>query len=138
MCAQASKGGLHDKAPHYRAWPMKTQHDSRPRCLRSVSAKATYSTAARKKFVECRTKLDGVNAEIRHAAATGSLDANDKLLFRQRAMESRLAAVELRLRALQKSSEEDWEGFRDELEDAWEDLGHAITQLVVQVKDRSR
>ena len=47
------------------------------------------------------------------------------------------AAAALRLEALQKSGEEEWEQYRDELENAWEDLSHSINTLVARVKDES-
>lgn len=116
---------------------MNTQYGSPSRQIRSVSAKAAYSKAARKKLIESRAKLDGINAAIKHSIATGNLGSSDKLECAQRAMEVRLATAEARLETLQKSSEEGWEQLRGELENAWEDLSHSITKLVARINDES-
>lgn len=116
---------------------MKSQYSTASQHVRSVAAKAAYSKAARKKFAESRTKIDGVRAAIKHAVATGSLRSSDELEHAQRAIQVRLAAAESRLMALQKSSEAEWEDLREELEDAWEDLSHSINKLVARIKDES-
>jgi hypothetical protein len=116
---------------------MKTQYGNLSPHVRSVSAKAAYSKAARKKVVESRAKLDGVTAAIKHAVATGKLGSGDKLECAQRAMEARLAAAEARLEALRKSGEEEWEELKDELEDAWDDLSRSINKVVDRIKDGS-
>ena len=105
--------------------------------FRLVTAKAAYSKGARKRLVESRAKIDGVQAAIKHAIATGSLQPSDKLEHAQQAMDTRLRAAEARLKTLQKSSENEWEELRGELEDAWEDLSHSISSLVARVRDES-
>lgn len=107
------------------------------RHVRSVSAKAAYSRSARKKLVESRAKLDGVKTAIKRAIASGQLEPSDKLKCTQRAVEVRLAVAETRLKTLQKSSPQEWEQLKDELEDAWEDLSHSINKLVARIKDQS-
>ncbi|MBU2676563.1 MAG: hypothetical protein KJP16_05715 [Gammaproteobacteria bacterium] len=105
--------------------------------VRSVSAKDAYSKKARKKLVESKAKLYDVKAAIKRAITTGSLRSSEKLESVQQAMDTRLAAAEARLEALQKSGEAEWEQLRDELEDAWEGLSHSINTLVARVKDES-
>ena len=107
------------------------------RHIRSVTAKAAYSRAARKKLVEFKSKLEGVKVAIRHEIAKGRLRSSDKLEFEQRAMEIRLATAESRLMTLQKSREDEWEQLRDDLENAWEDLSQSINKLVARIKDQS-
>lgn len=116
---------------------MSTQYGRPSRHVRSISAKAAYSKKARKKLVESKAKLYDVRAAMKHAAATGSLKSSEKLETAQQAMDTRLAAAASRLEALQKSSEDEWERLRDELDDAWEDLSHSINALVARVKDES-
>ena len=116
---------------------MTTQFGRPSKHVRSVSAKAAYSRKARKKLVESSAKLNGVRAGIKRAIEAGSLQSSDKLERAQRAMEARLAIAEARLGALQKSSEEEWEELRDELDDAWEDLAQSINKLVARIKDES-
>lgn len=116
---------------------MKTEYGTPSPHVRSVAAKAAYSKAARKKFVESTAKIDSVKAAIKHAVATGSLRSSDELERAQRAMQVRLAAAESRLKALQKSGEAEWEDFREELEDTWEDLSHSINKLVARIRDES-
>ena len=116
---------------------MTTQFGSRSKHVRSVSAKAAYSKKARKKLVESKAKLYDVRAAIKRAITTGSLQSSEKLESVQQAMDTRLAAAELRLEALQKSGEAEWEQLRDELESAWEDLSQSINKLVARVKDES-
>ena len=116
---------------------MTTQYSRSSKQLRSVSAKAAYSKRARKKLVESKAKLYDVRAAIKRAITTGSLKSSEKLESVQQAMDTRLAAAESRLEALQKSGEADWEQLRDELESAWEDLSQSINKLVARVKDGS-
>ena len=116
---------------------MTTQKRRPSRHVRSVSAKAAYSKRARKKLVESKAKLNDVRAAIKRAVATGSLKSGEKLESVQWAMDTRLAAAESRLEALQKSGEAEWEQLRGELENAWEDLSHSINTLVARVKDES-
>jgi hypothetical protein len=116
---------------------MPTLYGRPSRHVRSVSEKAAYSKKARKKLVESKAKLYDVKAAINRAIATGSLQSGAKLESVQQAMDTRLAAAESRLEALQKSGEAEWEQLRDELENAWEDLSHSINTLVARVKDES-
>ena len=116
---------------------MTTQYGRPSRHVRSVSAKAAYSKKARKKLVESKAKLYDVRAAIKRATTTGSLQCSEKLESAQQAMDTRLAAAELRLEALQKSGEAEWEQLRNELESAWEDLAQSINKLVARVKDES-
>ena len=116
---------------------MSTQYGRPSPHVRSVSAKAAYSKKARKKLVESKAKLYDVRAGIKRAITTGSLKSSEKLESVQQAMDTRLAAAESRLEALQKSGEAGWEQLRDELESAWEDLSHSINTLVARVKDES-
>ena len=116
---------------------MASQYGRPSRHIRSVSAKAAYSKKARKQLVESKAKLYDVKAAIKRAITTGSLKSSEKLESVQQAMDTRLAAAEARLEALQKSGEEEWEQLRNELEDAWEDLSHSINTLVIRVKDES-
>ena len=116
---------------------MTTQFGRPSKHVRSVSAKAAYSKKARKKLVESKAKLYDVRAAIKRAIMTGSLKSNEKLESAQQAMDTRLAAAELRLEALQKSGEAEWEQLRYELESAWEDLSQSINKLVARVKDES-
>ena len=116
---------------------MTTQFGRPSQHVRSVSAKAAYSKKARTKLIESKAKLYDVRAAIKRATMTGSLQSSEKLESAQQAMDTRLAAAELRLEALQKSGEDGWERLRDELDDAWEDLSHSINTLVARVKDES-
>ena len=116
---------------------MSTQYGEPSRHVRSVSAKAAYSKKARKKLVESKAKLYDVKAAIKRAITAGRLKSSEKLEVAQQAMDTRLAAAESRLEALQKSGENEWEQLRDELDDAWEDLSHSINALVARVKDES-
>ena len=114
---------------------MNIQVSGPSRHIRSVSAKAAYSRAARKKLVDYKAKLDGVRAAIQHEIATQKPGSSRKLECSRRAMETRIAAAEVRLALLQKSGEEDWEGHRLRLEDAWEDLSHSINKIIARIKD---
>lgn len=115
-----------------------TPHFGGPsRHVRSVSAKAAYSRAARKRFIDSRAKLEGIKAAITHAIESGSLKPSDRLNCEWRAMEVRLTTAESRLEKLRKSGEEGWEDLRYELDDAWEDLSHSINKLVARIRDES-
>ena len=116
---------------------MNLQSGSPSRRVSPVSAKAAYSRAARKKLLESGSKLNGVNAAIKHAIATGSLDFSDKLECAQRAMLARHAIAEARFETLQKAGKDDWEELKNELEDAWEDLSQSMYKLVARIKDKS-
>ena len=105
--------------------------------VRSVSAKAAYSRKARKRLVETKAKLYDVRAATNLAISTGSVKSSKKLACVRQAMDTRLAAAESQLEALQKSGEEEWEQLRDELETAWEDLSQSISKLVALIKDES-
>lgn len=105
---------------------------------RLISAKANYSRSARKKLIESRAKLNGVNAAIRQAIITGRLKSSDQLERAQRAIEINLAAAEARLEMLQKSGEHGWEELRDQVDSAWEDLSSSIKKLVARISDESR
>ena len=105
--------------------------------VRSVSAKAAYSRNARKRLVETKAKLYDVRAATKRAISAGSIKSSKKLACLQEAMDTRLAAAESQLEALQKSGEEEWEQLRDELETAWEDVSQLISKLVARIKDES-
>lgn len=107
------------------------------RRVRSLAAKAAYSRSARKKLVEFKAKLDGVKDAIKHEIAQGRLQSSDKLECEQRAMNIRLATAESRLKALQKSREDEWAPLREDLDNAWEDLSHSINKLVARIKDET-
>jgi hypothetical protein len=107
------------------------------RLVRSLTAKAAYSRAARKKLVEFKAKLYGVRDAIKHEIATGCLQSSDKMECEQRALDIRLATAESRLKALQKSREDEWEPLRDDLDSAWEDLSRSINKLVARIKDET-
>lgn len=114
---------------------MNIEFGSPSRHVRSISAKAAYSKAARKKLLDYEAKLAGIRAAVKHAIEAGRMESSDKLACSQQAMDARLAAAEVRLELLQKSGEEDWEGHRERLEDAWEDLSHSINKIVARFKD---
>lgn len=117
---------------------MSSQLDNQSDLSHSISAKASYSKSARKKLVESRAKLDGVNAAIRQAIAAGRLRSSDQLERTQRAIEANLAAAEARLEKLQKSGEDGWQELRDQVDSAWEDLSGSIKKLVARISDESR
>lgn len=102
---------------------------------RAISAKADYSKLARKKLVDSRAKLCGINAAIDQAISTGRLKPSSRLERAQQAMELNLTAAETRLEALQKSGEGEWEELRDRVDDAWEDLSRSIKKLVALLAD---
>ena len=116
---------------------MKAQFGGPSKHVRTVSVKAAYSRAARKKFIDSRAKLDGIKAAIKHAIDSGSLKPSERLNCEWRAMEVRLTTAESRLEKLRKSGEEGWEDLRYELDDAWEDLSHSIIKLVARIRDES-
>lgn len=134
----ANNETVEGRATTFREDFMANQYGSPSDHIRSVSAKDAYSKKARKKLVESRAKLFGVRTALKSAITTGRLKSSDKLQRAQRAMEMRLTTAESRFESLQKSGEEEWEQRRDELENAWEDLSHAINKLVARVKDESR
>lgn len=101
--------------------------------LKAVYAKAAYSRLASRKLLQSRTKLDGVQAGIKHAIAVGLIEPDEKLELAQRALNEKLATAEARLTRLRKASETDWESCRAELDDAWEDLSHCIRRLVARI-----
>ncbi len=106
--------------------------------LYRVSTKAAYSRAARDKLVASRSKLDSVNASMRQAMATGRLPRSEPLEKARAAMEDRFAEAERCLARLQKSGDDEWELLRDDVDDAWENLAHAIQGLVSRFEDEIR
>lgn len=116
---------------------MTVQFGTQSKQLRSLHEKAVYSRKARKKLTDSKARLDRVSAAIRCAIESGSLNSNDKLELAQWAMEKELGVAAARLEMLQKSSGEEWQKLRDELEDAWEDLSQSINKLVTRMKDES-
>lgn len=105
--------------------------------VKSVSAKAAYSKAARKKLLESKAKHDGMKSAIRRAITMGNLRSSNKLELAQEAIEARIAEAESRLELLRKSSDDGWEEHKKELENAWEDLSHSINTLVSRIKDET-
>lgn len=103
---------------------------------RKVAAKAAYSKEGRKKLIESRSKLDGVTTGVKQAITLGRLRPSKQLDLALRAMEVNFEAVETRLRELQKSSEDDWEEQRIQLEGAWEHLAHSIRNLVARFSEQ--
>ncbi|MBT8077039.1 MAG: hypothetical protein KJO31_00600, partial [Gammaproteobacteria bacterium] len=125
------------RATPARAKKMTTPYGTTSPHVKSVSAKAAYSKAARKKLVESKAKLDGMKAAIKHAITMGNLRSSNKLEFAQEAVEARLAAAETRLELLRKSGDDAWEEHKNDLENAWEDLSHSINKLVSRIKDET-
>ncbi len=109
-----------------------------PGRLHRVSTKAAYTRAARDKLVASRSRLDGVNAALRQAVATGRLSDGGQLEQARAAMETRFAEAQARLARLQKSGDDNWEALRDEVDNAWEDLAGAIRILVARFDDETR
>lgn len=103
----------------------------------TVSTKAAYSRAAKKKLDETKAKLIGVNAKIRNAIATGQIDASEQLGHARRAVDMNLATVETQVEQLRKSGEDAWVGIKDDIETAWEDLSQSIKKLVARFTDAS-
>jgi hypothetical protein len=117
---------------------MALQQPHPPVYSRKITAKAAYSKAARKKLTEFRSKLDGVTIAIRRAIATGRLPSSEQLQRALDAMELNFGAAAVCLRALQKSSGDDWEELRIQLDSAWEDLAHSIKSVASRFSDETR
>ncbi len=112
--------------------------NNQPSYLQSVAAKAAYSRATRDKLVASRGKLDTVNAALRRAISTGRLRNTEELEKARVAMEINFREAERRLAQLQKAGFRDWQSFRDEVDDAWEDLSRSIQNLVARFDHEAR
>ena len=104
----------------------------------SVSSKAAYSRSTGKKLAETKTKLEGINATIRNAVATGKIEASEQLRLAQQAVELNLATAQAQLSRLRKSGDEGWEDFKTDVEDSWEHLSRSIKNLADRFSDGMR
>lgn len=109
---------------------------SHPACGTSLSDKAGYSRAARRKLIETRARLIGVFAKINNAVATGQIDASDRLMSARNAVQSNLESVETKLETLRKSGD-DWLAVSADVENCWEDLSKSVKTLVDLFADGS-
>ena len=105
---------------------------------KSISSKAAYSRSAGKKLAEAKAKLEGVNAKVKNAVATGKLDGTEQLGLAQQAVELNLATAQEQLARLRKSGEVSWEDLKGDVEDSWEHLSRSIKNLVDRFSDGMR
>ena len=105
---------------------------------KSISSKAAYSRSAGKKLAEAKAKLEGVNAKVRNAIATGKIDRSEQLGLAQQAVELNLATAQAQLSRLRKSDEESWDDLKKDVEDSWEHLSRSIKNLVDRFSDGMR
>jgi hypothetical protein len=117
---------------------MPSPHSENQTFFRTVSEKAAFSKAARKKLIESKSKLDGVAVAVRQAVETGRLKPSTQLDRAIDAMEVNFRATELQLRILQKSGEDEWDEHRAELDSAWENLARSIKNLAARFADGTR
>lgn len=117
---------------------MLTHSDPTADRRKSISAKTAYSREAHRKLIESRAKLNGVNAKIKNALATGRIEASENLDRARYAIEANLVAVETQLELLRKSSEQDWEKLRGDVDTAWEDLSRSVKKLVAIFSDEAK
>jgi len=99
------------------------------------TAKAAYSKSTCKKLAETKAKLEGINAKIRNAVVSGSIDASEQLLLAQQAVELNLETAQAQLSRLRKSDEESWEDLKKDVEDSWEYLSRSIKNLANRFSD---
>lgn len=106
--------------------------------LQRVSAKAAFSRATRKKLIHLRAQLDGVNAAIRLAVASGQLRSCAGFEKMREAMELKLAAAERSLEQLQKSGDDRWENLREPVDGTCRELSRSISMAIEQVAAETR
>ncbi len=106
-----------------------------PISSKSISSKAAYSRSAGKKLAEAKAKLEGINAKIRNAVATGKIDGTEQLWRAQQAVVLNLETAQAQLSRLRKSDEESWEDRKKDVEDSWEHLSRSIKSLADRFSD---
>lgn len=106
--------------------------------LQRVSAKAAFSRATRKRLIHSRAQLDGVNAAIRLAVASGQLCPGAGVEKMREAMELKLAAAERSLEQLQKSGDDRWETLRESVDGSCQELSNSISMAIEQVAAETR
>ena len=105
---------------------------------KSIASKAAYSRSTGKKLAETKAKLEGINAKVRNAVATGKIDASEQLWLAQHAVEVNLATAQDQLSRLRKSGEGSWEDLKKDVEDSWEHLSRSIKNLADRFSDGMR
>lgn len=98
-----------------------------------AAKRSSYTRDIESKFRKLESTVSGIKEKAEHSIAAGRLERNEQLTSVEFQVESQLAAVRRQIEHLRDAKIDSWPHHKRELESCWDDMLHAIKNLVARI-----